>query len=175
TGAPSLAALPVRPGGRGTVHHPLVLFAQTASDHGRVRPVRGLLRRIPLHCRIRACAGCPAGLSGLGLADHGADSLPADDPRWHRPDRLRLQAPARTRNHLLKQYLDLMRHVREHGTFKEDRTGTGTYSVFGYQMRFDLADGFPIVTTKKCHLRSIIHELLWFLQGDTNIKYLKDN
>ena len=75
----------------------------------------------------------------------------------------------------MKQYLDLMRHVREHGTFKSDRTGTGTYSVFGYQMRFDLADGFPIVTTKKCHLRSIIHELLWFLQGDTNIKYLKDN
>ena len=75
----------------------------------------------------------------------------------------------------MKQYLDLMRHVREHGTFKEDRTGTGTYSVFGYQMRFDLADGFPLVTTKKCHLRSIIHELLWFLQGDTNIKYLKDN
>lgn len=75
----------------------------------------------------------------------------------------------------MKQYLDLMRHVRKHGTFKEDRTGTGTYSVFGYQMRFDLADGFPIVTTKKCHLRSIIHELLWFLQGDTNIKYLKDN
>ena len=75
----------------------------------------------------------------------------------------------------MKQYLDLMRHVREHGTFKEDRTGTGTYSVFGYQMRFDLADGFPLVTTKKCHLRSIIHELLWFLQGDTNIKYLKEN
>ena len=75
----------------------------------------------------------------------------------------------------MKQYLDLMRHVREHGIKKEDRTGTGTLSVFGYQMRFDLSEGFPLVTTKKCHLRSIIHELLWFLKGDTNIKYLRDN
>ena len=75
----------------------------------------------------------------------------------------------------MKQYLDLMRHVREHGTFKSDRTGTGTRSVFGWQMRFDLNEGFPLVTTKKLHLRSIIHELLWFLQGDTNIKYLKEN
>lgn len=75
----------------------------------------------------------------------------------------------------MQQYLDLMRHVRKHGIKKEDRTGTGTLSVFGYQMRFDLQQGFPLVTTKKCHLRSIIHELLWFLQGDTNIRYLKDN
>lgn len=75
----------------------------------------------------------------------------------------------------MKQYLDLMRHVRDNGLLKEDRTGTGTKSVFGYQMRFNLADGFPVVTTKKLHLRSIIHELLWFLKGDTNIQYLKDN
>jgi len=75
----------------------------------------------------------------------------------------------------MKQYLDLMRHVRDNGTKKEDRTGTGTLSVFGHQMRFDLSQGFPMVTTKKCHLKSIVHELLWFLSGDTNIKYLQDN
>jgi thymidylate synthase len=73
------------------------------------------------------------------------------------------------------QYLDLLRHVMEHGKFKADRTGTGTYSVFGAQARYPLADGFPLVTTKKVHTRSIIHELLWFLRGDTNIKYLNDN
>jgi thymidylate synthase len=75
----------------------------------------------------------------------------------------------------MKQYLDLMRHVMETGTQKHDRTGTGTLSVFGYQMRFNLQDGFPLVTTKKLHLKSIIHELIWFLSGDTNIQYLKDN
>lgn len=75
----------------------------------------------------------------------------------------------------MKQYHDLMRHVLEHGVKKEDRTGTGTYSVFGYQMRFDLAAGFPLLTTKKLHTKSIIHELLWFLKGDTNIAYLKEN
>ena len=75
----------------------------------------------------------------------------------------------------MKQYLDLMRHVYNNGNVKEDRTGTGTKSVFGYQSRYDLSEGFPLVTTKKCHLSSIIHELLWFLKGDTNIKYLKEN
>lgn len=75
----------------------------------------------------------------------------------------------------MKTYLDLLRHVLDHGTRKEDRTGTGTLSVFGWQMRFDLRAGFPLLTTKKLHTRSIIHELLWFLQGDTNIRYLRDN
>ncbi|MBP8924834.1 MAG: thymidylate synthase [Pseudomonadales bacterium] len=75
----------------------------------------------------------------------------------------------------MKQYHALLRHILEHGRSKNDRTGTGTLSVFGYQMRFDLSDGFPLVTTKKLHLRSILHELLWFLRGDTNIRYLKEN
>src|SRR4051812_1978028 len=75
----------------------------------------------------------------------------------------------------MRQYLDFMRHVRDHGTVKTDRTGTGTKSIFGYQMRFNLQDGFPLVTTKKLHLKSIIYELLWFLKGETNITYLTDH
>jgi len=75
----------------------------------------------------------------------------------------------------MNQYLSLLSHIMDYGTLKSDRTGTGTKSIFGYQMRFDLADGFPLLTTKKVHLKSVIHELLWFIKGDTNIKYLNDN
>jgi len=86
-----------------------------------------------------------------------------------------MQSPSKACRRPLRTYLDFMRHVRDHGVRKDDRTGTGTLSVFGYQMRFELGRGFPLLTTKKVHTRSIVHELLWFLAGDTNVRYLHDN
>jgi thymidylate synthase len=86
-----------------------------------------------------------------------------------------MQFPSKARRRPLRTYLDFMRHVRDHGVRKDDRTGTGTLSVFGHQMRFELGRGFPLLTTKKVHTKSIIHELLWFLSGDTNVRYLRDN
>ncbi len=108
-----------------------------------------------------------------GLAGRNPEFL--DRGGTGRRQGLRIWLRNRLTSSAMKQYHDLMRHVREHGFRKDDRTGTGTLSVFGYQMRFDLAEGFPLVTTKKLHLRSIIHELLWFIRGETNIKYLHDN
>lgn len=98
--------------------------------------------------------------------------MPADGPASTAPN---LKPGTKTNRPTVKQYLDLLRLVREQGSYKGDRTGTGTQSIFGHQMRFDLGAGFPMLTTKKLHLKSIIHELLWFLQGDTNIGYLKAN
>ncbi len=100
-------------------------------------------------------------------------AIPGIDAKLQRP--IHYNAGSLTPRTSMKPYLELMRHVYEHGAQKSDRTGTGTRSVFGWQMRFDLSAGFPLLTTKKLHLRSIIHELLWFLQGDTNIGYLKEN
>ncbi len=106
---------------------------------------------------------------------HGTIVIYVQDVRYAVGARMRRSGQLYSISHPMLQYLDLMRHVKEHGVRKDDRTGTGTLSVFGYQMRFDLAKGFPVVTTKKLHLRSIIHELLWFLRGDVNTAYLHEN
>src|SRR5215471_17737569 len=112
------------------------------------------------------------------MADGGTGVVPADDPGGHHPPRLCLQvagAVGQLRGRAMTPYLQLLRQIRTSGARKDDRTGTGTLSVFGQQMRFDLTQGFPLVTTKKVHLRSIVYELLWFLRGDTNVAWLKEH
>src|SRR5680860_4288 len=174
--AASFAALRGAAGRRVAVYHFVAVLEQTAADRRGVRPVSCLLWRVPLPGRVRAFARRAYRLSRVRLAHHGAGAYPADDSPGDRADDIRVSRarPAGDRVSM-RQYLDLLRHVLDHGARKHDRTGTGTVSVFGYQARYDLADGFPLVTTKKLHLRSIVYELLWLLRGDTNVQYLRNN
>src|SRR6185312_3383058 len=172
-GAPAFAAVRDGAGRRGDVRGAVAGVDEAAAALSHLRPVRADVRRLPLCGGIRAPARHPARLPRVRLGDDGADTVAAADrrgvvaavavaPRAH-------LAPVRSgdagEGREMKAYLDLLRHVLEHGT----------ENVFGWQMRFDLADGFPLVTTKKLHTKSIVHELIWFLRGDTNIAYLKEH
>src|SRR5208283_92874 len=173
--------------GPGAVPGAVVVHRQAASAAGAPRSIPGRLRLRALRGRVGAPAGCQYRISGGPVVDHGHAVDDAHDRRRRRGDDLRLPAPPAERQFerrqglgsgaptKVRQYLDFLRQIREHGARKDDRTGTGTLSVFGHQMRFDLDAGFPLVTTKQLHLRSIIYELLWFLRGETNIKFLHEH